>query len=552
VGLTGKVDRAELLRAAAAHFATANGHRQAAQPHDGVERHIAEVWAQQLRLESRGLAREDNFFDLGGDSLRAIAVVNQLRRTLQCTVNDLYEHPRLADFAATCRHRPEHLRKLIQSAAAHWQGYQRGLTDYEKEREAALTVALQAYEERNRSQRYDHVGASRDYGHVLLTGATGYLGGYLLRELLADGRRRVSAIVRGTDDESARRRLGQTLCHYFGAHQGAALRDHPRLTVLAGDLRRDGLGLAARNYDLLAESVQAVFHSAANVKHFGHYREFHADNVAATNRVLHLAAAHGGAPADFHFVSTLSVCGQAPQEGFQLFTEYDGVPEALDENYYIRSKQEAERLVEAARANLANACIHRVGNLVFAAEGGPLQYNIRENAFFQQVAAFLRLGVVPDDAHLWLCHVDVVARGLVRLACAAGLTNETHHLENERMGFVADFVEAEGVRPCRFDGFLKRLEAAVDEPAMDAALSATMETFGLYRGTSPQERSRRLEIVSGRTQKLLARLEVAWPGSPAAGRADMIARAAAFFIRPELEASATRPVLAEAERVAYL
>jgi thioester reductase-like protein len=370
---------------------------------------------------------------------------------------------------------------------------------------------------------------------VLLTGATGYLGSYLLRELLTDGRRHVSALVRGADDGAARRRLGETLCHYFGAEEGAALRDNARLMVLAGDLRRDDLGLSVRNHDRLADSLQAVFHCAANVKHFGHYREFHADNVAATARLLQLAGKRAATPADFHFVSTLSVCGKAPEHGFRLFTEYDTVPEVLDENYYIRSKQEAERLVIAARGSLANACIHRIGNVVFAAEGGPLQFNIRENAFFRQIAAFLRLRVVPDDAHLWLCHVDVVARGLVRLAGAADLTNQTHHLENARKGFLAAFVAAsEGIRTCRFDAFLERLEAAVDDPEMNVALAATLETFGLYGGLSPQARARRQEIVSGRTQALLARLGLVWPEVPAAGQAEMLHQAAQFFSPPVL------------------
>ena len=200
-------------------------------------------------------------------------------------------------------------------------------------------------------------------------------------------------LVRGGDDRTARARLGEILCHYFGPEKGSALRDNPRLTVLAGDLRRDDLGLSSRAHDRLADGLQAVFHCAANVKHFGHYWEFHADNVAATGRLLKLAAHRASNPADFHLVSTLSVCGKAPEDRFRLFTEYDTVPEVLDENYYIRSKQEAERLVVRPGSDLANACIHRVGNLVFAAEGGPLQFNIRENAFFRLLAAFLRLGV---------------------------------------------------------------------------------------------------------------------------------------------------------------
>jgi nucleoside-diphosphate-sugar epimerase len=230
---------------------------------------------------------------------------------------------------------------------------------------------------------------------------------------------------------------------------------------------------------------------------------------------------------DFHLVSTLSVCGKAPEEGFRLFSEYDAAPEVLDENYYVRSKQEAERLVVAARRDLANACIHRVGSLVFAAGGGPLQSNIAENAFFRQLAAFLRLGAVPGDSHVWLCHVDVVARGLVSLAGAADLTNQTHHLENARRDTLAEFVTAaEGVRACPFDAFLERLEQAVDSPEMNGALTETLENFGLYRGQSPQARARRLEIVSGRTQILLSQRGLVWPPVPAAGLAEMLREAA--------------------------
>src|SRR5208283_5151979 len=105
-----------------------------------------------------------------------------------------------------------------------------------------------------------------------------------------------------------------------------------------------------------------------------------------------------------------------------------------------RSKQEAERMVVASRGELANACIHRVGSLVFAGEGGPLQFNITENAFFRQLAAFLRLRMAPNDSHLWLCHVDVVARALVLLAGARDFANETHHLENSRRDTLAEFV----------------------------------------------------------------------------------------------------------------
>ncbi|KAA1057544.1 non-ribosomal peptide synthetase [Azospirillum argentinense] len=535
VTVAGKVDRKALLQALADH-APSEGTASGAYtpPRNAVEQRVAELWTEQLQRPVPG--REAGFFELGGDSLRAIAVVNRLRREFACRINDLYEAPVLADFALRLRPQPDHLHRVIATVRSHWRDYQATLPAFDAARDRALAEEQQAYEARNAA--YDAFDGTerRDYGEALLTGATGYLGAYLLRELLSDPAGRVTALVRGGDDEAARARLGRVLAGYFGTAGGATLIGDPRLTVRAGDLRRDGLGLAPTVHGALAEGVRAVFHCAANVNHFGHYAEFHADNVEATRRLLDLAAARRGDPADFHLISTLSVTGKAPDDGFKLVTEYDAVPDVLDENYYVRSKQEAERLVTAARGDLRNASIHRVGNVVFAAEGGPLQLNLRDNAFFRQLAAFVRLGVVPDDSHVWLCHVDLVARAVALLAGAAGLANETHHVENHRRDTLADFVTsaagmAGAVRAVGFGALLDRLECAIGEPDMDGALAQTLEGFGLYSGRSPQARGRRQELTSERTQGLLGRMGFGWPPVPRAGQADMLRAAADLFSR---------------------
>nr|WP_247884834.1 non-ribosomal peptide synthetase [Azospirillum formosense] len=535
VTVAGKVDRKALLQALADH-APSEGAASGAYtpPRNAVEQRVAELWAEQLQRPVPG--REAGFFELGGDSLRAIAVVNRLRREFACRINDLYEAPVLADFALRLRPQPDHLHRVIAAVRSHWQDYQATLPAFDAARDRALAEQQRAYEARNTAYAAFDGTQRRDYGEVLLTGATGYLGAYLLRELLSDPARKVTALVRGGDDGAARVRLGRVLAGYFGAVNGAALIADPRLTVRAGDLRRDGLDLTPTAHGALAEGVWAVFHCAANVNHFGHYTEFHADNVEATRRLLDLAAARRGDPADFHLISTLSVTGKAPEDGFKLVTEYDAVPETLDENYYVRSKQEAERLVTAARGDLRNASIHRVGNVVFAAEGGPLQLNLRDNAFFRQLAAFVRLGVVPDDSHVWLCHVDLVARAVALLAGAAGLANETHHVENHRRDTLADFVTsaagmAGAVRAVGFDALLDRLERAIGEPDMDGALAQTLEAFGLYSGRSPQARGRRQELTSERTQGLLGRMGFGWPPVPRAGQADMLRAAADLFSR---------------------
>jgi nucleoside-diphosphate-sugar epimerase len=315
------------------------------------------------------------------------------------------------------------------------------------------------------------------------------------------------------------------LRHYFGAVDGEALLGHPGLAVHAGDLRREGFGQTDAAHARIADGLDAIFHSAANVNHFGHYEEFHADNVASTVRLLELARA---ASAAFHLMSTISVCGAPPEDGFRLFTEDDQAPQA-DANYYVRTKQEAEQLVLAARAWLPNASIHRVGNLVFPAGDGARQRNIGDNAFFRHVGALLRLGAVPDDSHVWMCHVDVVARGVLLLAESAELRHSTHHLEHARRDTLADIVTMGGLPASDFGQFIEHLQSAIADPDAATALAETMENMGLYRGRSPQARGRRLEVATDRTQALLTRLGLAWPSLPRDGVLAMLEAAALVF-----------------------
>lgn len=529
---SGKIDRQKLAR----HLSEMPGQDMAqadrTAPAGRIETAVAEAWASIL---DRPLpSREDHFFELGGDSLRAIAVITRLRQQFDLQINDLYEHPVLEAFALRCKPRSDHLRGTIQAARTHWLGYQAVLGEYEAERSAALDPAIAEYDALNRDFAIADLDRRADYRRPLLTGATGYVGVYLLRQLLAAPREQVTALVRASDDAQARQRLLETCTHYFGPQEAALLCHDERLAVRAGDLRQPDLGLGRGGFEALSEQVDAIIHSAANVRHFGHYRDFAADNVDATGHLVELASQHarrnGGETADLHMISTTSVFGAPPEEGFRLYSEYDPAPDQPDRNYYIRSKQDAERLVSQSRDRIANACIHRVGNIVYAADGGPLQRNIRDNAFFRLIGALARLGLVPDDSHVWLCHVDVVAAGVVALAETPALANLTHHVEHARRDTLAEFITGgigttDAVREAGFDSFLERVAAAVDQPEMETALAEVLESFGLLRGISPQARGRRMEVRSDRTQQFLGRLGVEWPGILPAGQARMITAA---------------------------
>ena len=62
-------------------------------PRTDLERTIAEIWKEVLHVDRVGL--HDNFFDLGGHSLRMIEVTRQLQTTLNrvLPVMDMFEYP---------------------------------------------------------------------------------------------------------------------------------------------------------------------------------------------------------------------------------------------------------------------------------------------------------------------------------------------------------------------------------------------------------------------------------------------------------------------------
>src|SRR5262249_19684535 len=120
---------------------------------------------------------------------------------------------------------------------------------------------------------------------VLLTGATGFLGAFLLAELLRDGRATVHCLVRAPDRSIARARIERHLASY--GLWDEAMRD--RIAPLPGDLGRPALGLSPNQFGELAERVEVVYHNGARLNFVQPYASLRDVNVGGTAEVLRLA-----------------------------------------------------------------------------------------------------------------------------------------------------------------------------------------------------------------------------------------------------------------------
>lgn len=209
----------------------------------------------------------------------------------------------------------------------------------------------------------DHSPVSDSYDTdscVLLTGATGLLGRYLLRDLLCAGRR-VAAVVRQGRRWNAEERIEAAMQTW----ERTLEQELPRPYVLEGDLQEPGLGFSEDDRAWIAENCSSALHNAASLAFVGADRngEPWRSNVTGTQSVLDLCRETG--IADYHHVSTAYVCGLRQD----TIAESDvDVGQELS-NDYERSKLEAEQLIRETDA-VDRTTVYRPAIIVGDSETG--------------------------------------------------------------------------------------------------------------------------------------------------------------------------------------
>jgi thioester reductase-like protein len=173
---------------------------------------------------------------------------------------------------------------------------------------------------------------------IFLTGATGFVGMELLARYLGRTDRTVYALVRGSDDADAQRRLDATIARVL--HDPSTFAGRAR--AVRGDVMRPGLALPPRWRAALAEEVGEIVHAAASVSFGLPLPESRRINVRGTEHVLQFAQTVDQLR-NLSYISTAYVAG----EHRGVFGEDDLDVGQCFRNPYERSKFEAEQRVRA-------------------------------------------------------------------------------------------------------------------------------------------------------------------------------------------------------------
>lgn len=392
-------------------------------PKDDKQRKIIESYKRVTGVKQVSI--HDDFFELGGSSLTAINVVSSLQKDFDISINHLFEYPRVSDLAQHMTYKKE---KTIPDALATYL-IARGERHRLMEEKVRGDIAIRSlYDDRNKKYYEINLSCQVSYKEVLLTGSTGYLGVYLLHDLLTELDCNVHLIVRSDNCIQAENRIKEKVCSYFGTSFYDKYKK--RIFVYSGDLTKKYMGLDLPNYQYLSETIQCIIHSAGSVSHYGKYEKSYEANVLATRNVIDFSLK--GVKKDVNHISTLAVAsGVVKNNEDILYTEYDNDLGQIIENPYPKTKLEAEKIVLEMRGKGINVNIFRVGNIGFDSKTGRFQENIEQNALYSMMKSYIRIGLVPEmERDIDFACVDDVSQAIIKLFNKKELMNETHHIFN--------------------------------------------------------------------------------------------------------------------------
>lgn len=398
--------------------------------------------ASALGLDAGSITADADLFGLGLDSLMVMDIVATCRRRLGAA-------PRPAGFFA---------RSTLAEWADHLDGVVRGTAEPAAQDGAPDDAAGDDGFQAAAPDRYAETAAIRpqavlaadvcgpppgvpaaDPGVVLLTGATGYIGAYLLDELLATSDAGIACLVRCASPGTGLARLRRNVETYLPWRDGA----EQRIRVIPGNLAQPLLGLPPGDFGALADEVDAIYHAGAWVDFVHTFDQVAPANIGGTQELLRLATR--GKPKAFEHVSTYGIWG-IPEPGRTTITETADIATAGRLlTGYVQSKWGAEELIRQARERGIAARVYRPGRVLGDSRTGAC---LTTHFTCRVIKGCIQLGIAPDlgDLEIEMTPVDYVAKAMIFISRASQTSGAFHLVNPRKMPFawLVRFIQGQG------------------------------------------------------------------------------------------------------------
>ncbi|NEP09216.1 MAG: amino acid adenylation domain-containing protein [Symploca sp. SIO2C1] len=371
-------------------------------PRTPIEEELVQIWSEVLEINRVGI--HDNFFELGGHSLLTAQLLSQIREIfrVELPLLSLFEAPTIAELAQEIT--------VVQNSQF---SSQPASTIVEKlQADAVLEPTI--YPE------VPYTNSGTQPQQIFLTGATGFLGAFLLHELLQQTEATIHCLVRCPNLEIGKQKLRSNLKRYLLSDENL---EH-RIVPVRGDLTQPLFGFSEEQFRQLATEIDTIYHNGAFVNLIYPYTALRTANVLGTKEILKLASQIKVKPV--HFISTLDVFQSPQYAGMEVISEDINLEcEGLSDGY-AQSKWVGEQLVMAAHARGIPGSIYRPSMITGDSQTGASSV---DDLIARLIKGLIQLGSAPDlDLKLSLTPVDYVSRAIVHLSQQPTSLGKAFHL----------------------------------------------------------------------------------------------------------------------------
>jgi thioester reductase-like protein len=368
-------------------------------PEEHTVTKITNVISKVLNISPQSMNPNVPLSEYGIDSLMAMHIHNEISRVLNQIIptEKLFSNPTIAEFAA-------------------W--IDQGVSSEE-------TIANTKRASADMNTFTPEIMNTLKTNVAFLTGATGVLGGELVKELLRSGVT-VYCLIRGKSYQEAHKKLVEILDVYHEALESK------QLVIVVGDIDKPFFGLSESEYLILANKVDFVIHDAAKTSLHGDYDELKQSNVLGTQKVIDFALKT--AQKMLLHVSSYSIMGDIQFQNKEPFTENDfDRMQGFTRLGYQQSKFEAELLVREASAQGLKWIIARPGNIFGDSNDGsyPLTIPRLTGLYYDILKTVIETKKAYDsDVFFDIVPVDYVAKAMVFACINRKEVFRVYHLVN--------------------------------------------------------------------------------------------------------------------------
>ncbi|KAF3481936.1 uncharacterized protein GIQ15_04695 [Arthroderma uncinatum] len=405
-----KVDRKQLAELYCTRWKKSSSLTPKEKPKDARSA-LANLWSNILASPVESYRDEDDFFRHGGTSLQASLLISQIRRTFGSEVSllTLYDHPTLASLTSIIQERQKGEFETVRNESDLWVA------------DTKIADGLSCL-------AGPVIDWTRDTeGRVFITGATGFVGAFMLADLLRMPHvRQIGCLVRAKDAAVGLQRLRTAMAKYGLWDEQFAF----KLLALPGELEDEFLGLGPDRFEEIANWASVVFHLGARVNYTQPYSLHRPANTLGTLNVLKLA--FKGRTKAVHYVSSISCFGptgfvtgtQRVREDESLIPHLAALPY---DHGYAQSQWVAEQLLRRLIDRGFPVAVYRPGFITGHSQTGACNH---DDFFSRLIHACQEMKCYPQlpNQRKEFVPVDYVNSAILHIASSRSSLGHAYHI----------------------------------------------------------------------------------------------------------------------------